>query len=515
MHFEDPYEILGLKPGASDEEVKAAYEQLSSDAEKAEQAKAAYAQICAAGEEKTEETPAAEEPAEEKPAEASAEETPAEEKKEEEKKATPGQLALGVAAIVILAAVLAALILAAMGGKDAPAETLPAETAPASVSTEAPALNELTEAPAETTPATTPADGNPDDETCKGTYTASDEEVIAAADRIVATIDGYELTNAQLQIYYWMGIQSYVYDAGNYIQFLGLDVSKPLDTQPCALAEGRSWQQFFLKQALTSWQNYQAMAAEAQENGREMDEELKSFLADLPDQMEQQAQENGFADAKAMLANNVGAGASIEDYLHFMEIYNMGYGYFLDALDAEEPGEEELEAYMNEHEEELKETGITRDGRVVSARHILISPEDPDSEEDWKEAEKKAQEILDTYLAGDKTSESFAKLATENTMDPGSASTGGLYEDIAQGQMVPEFDQWCFDAARVNGDTGIVKTTYGYHIMYFVSSHSIWQEQVSQVIMKNTADRIIAEGAEKYPLEVDYSQILLGELKAQ
>ena len=32
-----------------------------------------------------------------------------------------------------------------------------------------------------------------------------------------------------------------------------------------------------------------------------------------------------------------------------------------------------------------------------------------------------------------------------------------------------EFNDWCFDASRKPGDTGIVKTSYGYHVMYFVS----------------------------------------------
>ena len=99
-------------------------------------------------------------------------------------------------------------------------------------------------------------------------------------------------------------------------------------------------------------------------------------------------------------------------------------------------------------------------------------------------------------------------------MDPGSQMTGGLYADFPQGQMVPEFDGWSFDAARKLGDTDIVKTDYGYHIMYFVSTRPIWQEQVAQVILKQTADKLIADSAAKYPMDVDYSSIVIGELKA-
>ncbi len=33
--------------------------------------------------------------------------------------------------------------------------------------------------------------------------------------------------------------------------------------------------------------------------------------------------------------------------------------------------------------------------------------------------------------------------------------------------MVQAFNDWCFDGSRKPGDTGIVETNYGYHVMYF------------------------------------------------
>lgn len=94
---------------------------------------------------------------------------------------------------------------------------------------------------------------------------------------------------------------------------------------------------------------------------------------------------------------------------------------------------------------------------TASVRHILV------------EEEAKANEILDEFNASDKTAETFGKLATKYTTDGGSKETGGLYENFGKGEMVAEFENWAFDEARVTGDVGIVKTTYGYHIMYYVS----------------------------------------------
>ena len=83
-------------------------------------------------------------------------------------------------------------------------------------------------------------------------------------------------------------------------------------------------------------------------------------------------------------------------------------------------------------------------------------------------AKTKAEQLLaDWVAAGDLSEESFADLAKEHSMD-GNAAQGGLYEDVYPGQMVANFEDWCYDAERKAGDYGIVETEYGYHIMFFV-----------------------------------------------
>ena len=110
------------------------------------------------------------------------------------------------------------------------------------------------------------------------------------------------------------------------------------------------------------------------------------------------------------------------------------------------------------------------DYNTVAVRHILIQPEKGENgeatEEAWEKAKEKADEIYQTYIDGEKTEEAFAELAKEHSSD-GNASTGGIYHGIFKGQMVASFNDWCFDESRKPGDTDIVRTEYGYHIMYF------------------------------------------------
>ena len=115
-------------------------------------------------------------------------------------------------------------------------------------------------------------------------------------------------------------------------------------------------------------------------------------------------------------------------------------------------------------------------GNSVTVRHCLVdfaaADENNVTENEKKQAHKKATELLNG-LGKEFTSEDFGKMAEKNTADTASAATGGLYENIRiTDNYVENFENWCFDSTRKAGDTGIVETEYGYHIMYFVSDNT-------------------------------------------
>ena len=91
----------------------------------------------------------------------------------------------------------------------------------------------------------------------------------------------------------------------------------------------------------------------------------------------------------------------------------------------------------------------------VSVRHILVDDEEL------------ANSILEQYRAGEQTEDAFGLLAAQYSSDS-NASSGGLYGDFPLGMMVAPFESWAYDSARKAGDTDIVETDYGYHVMYFV-----------------------------------------------
>ena len=129
----------------------------------------------------------------------------------------------------------------------------------------------------------------------------------------------------------------------------------------------------------------------------------------------------------------------------------------------------------------------------IDVRHILVQPSAGTivSGEEGYEAEQaqlkddakaKAEALLEQWKSGEATEDSFAALAMEESTD-GSKYVGGLYTRVSQGDMVQAFNDWCFDPARQSGDTGVVETQYGYHVMYFVGTNApAWQVAVAKTL---------------------------------
>ena len=132
---------------------------------------------------------------------------------------------------------------------------------------------------------------------------------------------------------------------------------------------------------------------------------------------------------------------------------------------------------------------------LPSVRHILISAEDSEDADSMAAAKAEADALLEEYLAGEQTEEAFAALADANSADPGSTGNGGLYENIYPNQMVTAFNDWCFAEHEV-GDTGVVETEYGYHVMYFCGTGDTYKNVMTDTAKRNSEYTAWEEGVE-------------------
>ncbi len=423
-------------------------------------------------------------------------------------------------------------------------ETIPSTAAPATVP-------QVTAPPETQAPLPTePVVQNPEEVTAKGSYTVSDNEAVVAAHNRVATAGEQVMENADLQVYYWMAVNAYR-QAGHET---APDFGKPLDTQMCPLGEGNlTWQQYFLEQAVHTWHCFQALLLTSQDYDMPLEEaykpnekkhkenlqkeiynadvlygydpkykiseEHKAYLKELPELMEQLAQEGGY-DSLASLTRDLAGMGTTTDYLtEYAELCNQGYMFATALSFTIEPKDEDVEAHFTANQDAYAQAGITKDsGKYVNIRQILVVPEDGKTGEDgtvtyskgaWDEAQSQANALLRKWKSK-KTEVYFGELAFANSDDTGSNGLGGLYSGISKGQLTAEMDAWCFDAERKPGDTTVMKTDSGYHVLYFSGETPIWFAQAQRDLKNKLLMDQISAAMEKYPITVDYGAAALG-----
>lgn len=389
----------------------------------------------------------------------------------------------------------------------------------------------------------------------KENYTVAADQAAANQNNVVATMGEDKLTNGQLQVFYGMQIIDYLQNNGAVFDYTASLAEQVYDKET-----GLTWQQYFLETALNTWKQYRLVTNKAMAAGYTLAPEYQQELDGLYDEYKELAETYNFESVEALIHADVGPGCTFEDYKYYFELYYYGNLYYREMAEQLEVSTEEIEAYYQEHKAEFDQSAINKesgvfadirqilikpeggaagaDGRTkvytedefaacrqeiqnildtwlagektpesfaklaqeksedfktaskgglysylyedylttVDVRHILLQPEGGTTditgkttytEEQWQACYEKAQNLLNLYLSGNKTEAEFAELAKTYTAD-GNASVGGIYMDVPLNYMVEPFEKWIFDESRQVGDTDIVKTDFGYHIMYFV-----------------------------------------------
>lgn len=350
------------------------------------------------------------------------------------------------------------------------------------------------------------------------------------ADTVVAVAGDVELTNSELQVYYWQTVSDYINNYYYALSTMGLDITQPLNTQIYDEQTGLTWQQFFLDNAIQTWHRYTVLGLKAKEEGFVLEAEAQAYVDEIPADMEEMAVYYGYTDVSDMLAKDISPICNMDGYMRYIIANLTGMEYFESIFDTMYPTDAETEAYYAENEQQFALNGINKEdgGKYVDVRHVLLQPTETEKDENgsdvydesgypvfteasWEACRQQAEALYNDWQTKDGTEDGFAKMAAENSTDTGSVSNGGLYTQVAAGDMVPAFDAWCFDDSRKTGDHGLVKTEYGYHIMYFVDSEEIWMSVAREEMLTKRAEEVIEKAMENWPMVVSYDKIALGE----
>jgi peptidyl-prolyl cis-trans isomerase D len=128
------------------------------------------------------------------------------------------------------------------------------------------------------------------------------------------------------------------------------------------------------------------------------------------------------------------------------------------------------------------------------ASHILIAVKKGASDADKAAAKEKAEQLLARLR---KNPGDFAKLAKENSQDPGSAARGGDLDFFAKGMMVKPFEDVAFQLKK--GEiSNVVQSDFGFHIIQLTDIKPASVKSLDEVKGEIVAEIKKQQAAKKY-----------------
>jgi peptidyl-prolyl cis-trans isomerase D len=161
-----------------------------------------------------------------------------------------------------------------------------------------------------------------------------------------------------------------------------------------------------------------------------------------------------------------------------------------------QPSQQEIQQYFAAHQTEYSVPEQAR------SRHILIKVAAGADAKTDAAAKAKVEALLKQIQGG----ANFADLAKKNSDDPGSKDAGGELGFAQRGHMVPEFDNAIF--TQKIGDTKIVKSQFGYHIVQVEERQAAHSQSLSEVLPTIQATLIRQKEAQA---EESYAHALTSE----
>lgn len=281
----------------------------------------------------------------------------------------------------------------------------------------------------------------------------------------VISVDNYDISFEELQLRFYVQYRDYLGTNSAYFKMIGLDRESPLNDQKCYYDQSLSWAKYFFVNAVNDIVELYAVRT-AMDNDtsfvidqNRLDEEVQT----CKDNITYYANHYGMTEIEYIkkLYGECLTYDSFVEYYKTSLLVTQYHDYIVDTL---EITDEDISAEL------LSKTSYRSCAYPgVSMRQIQIVFDNTLNEDDRDEAaEKRANEILAMFESGETSEDRFAELAMEYSDQKGAATHGGFDSMFVKGYYVDEISNWLFDAERKPGDYDIVKTTYGYHILYFI-----------------------------------------------
>jgi len=283
------------------------------------------------------------------------------------------------------------------------------------------------------------------------------------------TVGDRSYSAAHLQ-YYYQTAYNYEKAMASY-GLSGFNSSISAKSQTYNEAEGTTYYDYFMKQALEELKWYSAMAQSAKKDGYVLDQEGQEAVNSAMSSLKTQALTSGYGSVPALLKGNYGAYVTEGVYKQLLEERVTASSYAQGHSDSLEYSDEELEAYYQENKDNLDHFALsyfvfrasTQTSTTDEAGNTVELTEEQQQalfEADKAEMQQKAEEVLAALEGG----ADFRAL--EEEYEP-----YGAYENETRiGSSVTEdFADWAKEAGRQAGDLTLTEYDGGTSYVYYVA----------------------------------------------
>jgi peptidyl-prolyl cis-trans isomerase C len=160
------------------------------------------------------------------------------------------------------------------------------------------------------------------------------------------------------------------------------------------------------------------------------------------------------------------------------------------VVDASKITDADTKAFYDQNKDKMKQP------ERLHLRHILVKVEKDAPAADKQKAKAKAEGLMARLKKG----EDFAKLATENSDDPGSKANGGDLSWVSRGDTVEPFEKAAFAMKTKNEMSPVVESPFGFHIIQLLERQdesTVPYDQVKEKITEFLKQRQAQQGVQE------------------
>ena len=125
---------------------------------------------------------------------------------------------------------------------------------------------------------------------------------------------------------------------------------------------------------------------------------------------------------------------------------------------------------------------------TVNLRQVVLTT---DKYETQQAAHDAAEKVLQEWEETEnKTEQAFADLADRYSED--TSVSGGLYQNLEKGKLIPAWREWCYDSSRTMGDVTLLDSTSGACVVYYVGTSSLmgWEETANDALVSEKYEEL-------------------------